>query len=410
MNPFRLSLSNRFLIIVYSFFILFRGFNSIDIIGPQWLYLSLFNGIVLFYLFFSKQLSLGFFKYKQSLAYSFFLLACVFSLLWAKYHYYTLLDLGRVFTTFIMCFNIFNLLKVSAKPFRFISYLMIVFVTVEVFYSLSGLFRVFMDNSFFIKLTKIDSEVFKGLSANPNITAASLVYKFPFILYFLFNGKFYEKVFVIILSFFYFLLLSFLASRASFLSLIVQLVLFIFLHRNNYKSLFQVALMLLLPFLASYFYVEFYNKIPNGIDQLASIRIENDSSSNRFYLWSHTIDYLISHPLGCGFGNWKIESIPYWKEMGSSYQVPYHAHNDFLEIFAETGFIGGFAYISIFLLIFYNLIVKMLKKVPLTPFVFLLFTSYSIDAFFNFPLERSVMQFLFAIMFVLTLLPRYNEK
>lgn len=406
----RLPLINKLFLVLYTFFILVRGFSSIDIIGPQWLYLSIINGLVLLYLFFTSQLNTSFFKYKQTFAYCSFLLICIISIFWSKFYNYTLLDLGRVFTTFLMCFNIFSLLKCLHKPFRFISYLMIVFLTVEVFYSLNGLLKVFMENSFFIKLTKVDSTVFKGLSANPNITAASLVFKFPFILYFLFQGKSFQKAYVIILSFFYFLLLSFLASRASFLSLLLQAFLFIFFYRKKYKSVLIVALMLLIPFLASYLYVEVYNKIPNGIDQLASIRIENDSSSNRFYLWSHTIDYLLDHPFGCGFGNWKIESIPYWKDMGSSYQVPYHAHNDFLEIFAETGFLGGFAYLFIFIFILFNLIKKLINKVPLMPFIFLLFVSYSIDAFFNFPLERTVMQFLFSIMFVLTLLPLHNEK
>ena len=39
-------------------------------------------------------------------------------------------------------------------------------------------------------------------------------------------------------------------------------------------------------------------------------------------------------------GNWKIISIKYDSENIQNYIIPYNAHNDFLEAFAETGIFG----------------------------------------------------------------------
>ena len=40
--------------------------------------------------------------------------------------------------------------------------------------------------------------------------------------------------------------------------------------------------------------------------------------------------------IASGLRNWKIESIDKGKEHISGYTVPYHAHNDFIHVFAEV--------------------------------------------------------------------------
>ena len=41
--------------------------------------------------------------------------------------------------------------------------------------------------------------------------------------------------------------------------------------------------------------------------------------------------------LGIGMGNWQLESIKADRENIQSYIIPYHVHNDFLELAAEIG-------------------------------------------------------------------------
>ena len=63
---------------------------------------------------------------------------------------------------------------------------------------------------------------------------------------------------------------------------------------------------------------------------------------------------ILENPVrGIGIGNLKLESIKTDSNNLKGYTVPYHSHNDFLQIGAETGIFGMIAFI---LLLIYPLI------------------------------------------------------
>ena len=62
---------------------------------------------------------------------------------------------------------------------------------------------------------------------------------------------------------------------------------------------------------------------------------------------------------GIGIGNWKIKSIEYSRNSIVGYTVPYHVHNDFLQITAEIGVIGGLLYLMIYLMPIYRIVIKL---------------------------------------------------
>ena len=65
-------------------------------------------------------------------------------------------------------------------------------------------------------------------------------------------------------------------------------------------------------------------------------------------------DYIKENPVfASGLGKLKIESIDKGKEHISGYTAPYHAHNDFIHVFAETGILGGLSYLLLFILVTY---------------------------------------------------------
>jgi O-antigen ligase len=144
------------------------------------------------------------------------------------------------------------------------------------------------------------------------------------------------------------------------------------------------------------------------LERASSIEVSYEGSSGRFELWSNAIDYIGLHPLlGCGIGNWKIQSLPYWKERLTGYIVPYHAHNDFLEITAELGILGGLSYLFIFISILLLLFPRCRLDINLhNPKIYLLLVLmvYTVDSFFNFPLERPLIQIYFIVLFSLTYL------
>jgi hypothetical protein len=90
--------------------------------------------------------------------------------------------------------------------------------------------------------------------------------------------------------------------------------------------------------------------------------------------------------------------------------VPYHSHNDFLEMFADLGIIGGVAFGLMFLLVpIFTIKIwgnKEFKPYQLTATIsFMAVTCYAVDAFLNFPAERTAMQTMLAISAALVFLP-----
>jgi hypothetical protein len=128
------------------------------------------------------------------------------------------------------------------------------------------------------------------------------------------------------------------------------------------------------------------------------ISLLNLDSNSRIDLWKKTILIIQKHFfIGVGPGNWRFY-VPVLDNVAT--QQP---HNDYLWVFAESGIITFFVFLSIFIYtimkIIYNLNSpdKHLSKI----FYFLLFgiIAYCTDAFFAFPKERPYLLLLSALMF-----------
>ena len=140
-------------------------------------------------------------------------------------------------------------------------------------------------------------------------------------------------------------------------------------------------------------------------DTIGTISFNEESSNGRFNYWHDAWEYIKENPFfSSGLGNWKIESIEKGKAHISGYTVPYHAHNDFVHVFAETGIPGGLAYFSIFSLILYYIYQinrrEYLLEGSLSFKYFILalpIIVYGIDAILNFPVARPLMQSSLAI-------------
>ena len=117
--------------------------------------------------------------------------------------------------------------------------------------------------------------------------------------------------------------------------------------------------------------------------------------------------------IGCGIGNWKVESAFYWGSIGSDYLVPYHAHNDFLEFSSEIGIIGGLTYLFLFVFVLYNFFNLFFVSKDLKFFIlFFSFFALLIDSSLNFPFERPIIQVMFVLLISLSIYFNHihNEK
>ena len=217
-----------------------------------------------------------------------------------------------------------------------------------------------------------------------------------------------------------FIITSVFATRSAILALlIISILIFLITYYFNrhIKSEFKLKNLIkiiFLPLLVGFILNNLQTivfKTGNIQSRLATFSNISDDYSldSRLKYYSGAIKSFAEKPfLGKGIGSWEYESIKYAKEDMTDYIVPYHAHNDYLEILAETGLPGFIIFFGIIIMPLIFLIRSFFDdKIDNDSKLFSIFliTSiivYLIDSMFNFPFDRAVQQihlsFLLAIV------------
>jgi len=380
-------------------------FDSIDIIGPQWLYLSFLNiPLLIFNYKLVNRFILDIFSFKPLIYYLLFVIFCFLSLFYSNNILISIIDLSRITITFLSVINLIVLFSNTTFNFNLFSLLISITLLFEILYSFYPLFDFLIANSFSsVDFTSVPTAL-KGVAGNKNVLAADIAFKIPFVLYLIFNTKNFLKYLYSILLSFAFLNILLLSSRAAFIStfLVSAVFLFYFIINRKFWNL-HFFISLIFPFIFI-FSVNYFLSTTNSAtiqSRVTSISSADESASHRIVLYENAIDYISKNPfIGCGIGNWKVESLPYWKTKLSGYTIPYHAHNDFLELTTEIGVFGGFFYILIFLALFYYSIVFIRRNNISGYLLFSISVVYFIDASLNFPLERALSQVNFMVMLI----------
>ncbi len=409
-----------FLILVFYMAVHFiPSLEAIDVMGPQWLYLSVLDLLVTGYILARKDLyfpkiRLIFNHLFSKLLLALFILAGL-SIFFAINQVEAWVCYARFIVTVIAFFNLSILFDGNQQLFKAIAQVLSVVLFIE---------SVQYFNKFFNQIaeTPIGTLVnnLNGNTGNKNIFAASLAIKVPFVLYALYYSKLAERIFHLLALTLGIATLFMASARASYVSLILVTIVYIVFcsfqytrNKQTEKLLYRIGY-ILLPILAAYFISQVTytqattiqdnnaGRYGNVVGNLSSIALTNDASSYRFKLWEHAADYILKKPImGCGYGNWKLASIPYEKEYINDLNVPAHAHNDFLEHAAELGLPGGLLYLSLYVCLFVFTLQTLrsaaseeLKLISLFSFFALL--VYAVDAGLNFPIERAIMQVFFA--------------
>lgn len=412
-------MKNIIILLLYFFIGFVPYFGTVDTIGSQWLYLSVINISILFYFIFYTDFIIhikSLFTFTPFIVYLIFILFSFLSFFFTKNLSLSLVDFSRLLTTtltvliisFLFIYNnAFNIYKLSL--------IISLVLLCEVVYSYFPLFRFLSSNSFFdIDYNSIPNSL-KGVTGNKNVNASNIAFKIPFLIYLIYKTKSKLKIFPYLILIFSLITLFLLSARASFLSLFFVLLfsLFSLVKSFNRSILTDSILILFFAGLSSFLVTSTSSNSINVSNRLSTINKTDESASLRLTLWDNAIDYISSNPfIGSGIGTWKTESLPYWKDKLTGYKIPYHAHNDFLEIAAEIGLFGGFAYLFFFIFIFF-IGIKGLNKKNNFHYILLLslLSVYFIDAFFNFPLERTISQINFAILFSIAIfLSKYEQK
>ena len=402
-------------------------FGGADVMGAQWLYTSTLDLIVLVYIFINrtiyKEAIAAIFNYKFTLLFSFLVLWAIGSYFYAINPTETLVTLARLISTYLIFIQVSILFynKDLKYIFNIVSFAIAFLLLWDSFYILKGFSRN-------IETMDLDANIvsLSGNHGNKNVMAASLLIKFPFVLWLIINHKSFIKILNIGVLFFGVVALFIMNTRSTYVGLGIIFLIYaistsIFVGiTNKSKAAIQVAYFLG-PIIVGFFVANLL--LANAVElqgyqggygtvtkRAGDITIQSEQGS-RIHLWKGAIDYATKHPLvGAGYGNWKLASIPYEKEFTNDLFVPYHCHNDFIEMFADLGIIGGIVFGLMFLLVPIVTIIiwrkKEFKPYQLTATIsFMAVTCYAVDAFLNFPAERTAMQTMLAVSTALFFLP-----
>jgi O-antigen ligase/tetratricopeptide (TPR) repeat protein len=405
------------LIMLYGLVEWIPNFDGADVMGAQWLYLSgvhLLAGLYL--LSFGRNLIKGELGAIGGNVITWLLMSFValagLSMLWAINQVESMVTYARLITTVLIFFQVGILLAgrwYLLKPLSYFFAFTLLLQSVDVI------------DQFFTGINEgqaFDAVVgnLKINSGNKNILAATLAIKFGLSILALLESPRLVKWLISIVLTLAVVALAMVNARASYISIAAQSFLLIvfsvlaMVRDKDWKLGLSRIAFVVIPVILGYFLstailesaIEEQER-PTGYSTIAeraqTITFETSGRNN---LWLSAIDYIKKHPFkGAGYGNWKLASIPYEKEHINELFVAYHSHNDFLEMTAETGWVGGLLYISIFALASFWLLRVLLDRNATRLFGSAIFltmalASYFTDAMFNFPVERPGMQFFLA--------------
>jgi len=408
---------------IYIFLISIVGFlhyeGVVDVVGFQWLYLSVVNLFFLFYYLVknSNELSNSFkssFKGNyQLILYLIFFIFSIVSIFYSLNQSVAIIAVSKIGIILCSLFLLSQTKLDEQKFLLFISSLFSVFLLIEISSSLYPYFEI-------IKVTEYKFSMaqtyLKGFAGNKNITSASIAFKIPFA-YLLFNKSknlIIKITLLLLIAFGYFNLIV-LSSRAILVSYTIVLLfltstlLIVYSNKSRFIDIIKQVSVFIFPIIIAIIFFKANNTDQNlnVTSRVSSINASDVSATTRLRYYNKGLEYFIENPLvGAGIGNFQLISIKLDFDNIESYIVPYVAHNDFVEVFTELGLFGGLAYLLFVLSIAIYLIrlfFKLNDEVERVQIIFLSmpFIIYFIDANLNFPQYRPIMQIAFLIYSVL---------
>ena len=404
------------------------AYGYVTVITPNWMAFdsnatkfytfAILNLVVVALVFFIKefrertQVLFGFFTNKMGIAYSLIMVMALLSFSKAINTEEAILHFFKIFTAFSAAWMVSALVIYYKEGIVVLALAMTILLCYDFLVAMDGIKGV-------IKGTATDLAI-KGSYSNKNILASAIFIKIPFAVWlFYFRRENYLRLIGAVGLTLGTLAVFFMSTRTFYLATILTVVIFVIYgaidffilkrRETGVKVLIHVGLVVIafgiFSFVQNYLYPQEVRQSTSFGARLAEVaNQENQSNNLRKTAWVITATDMIPNDplLGVGIGNWKVRFLQYENSYSPHYIYMYKNHNDFLELTAEVGILGGLAFVAIFLLAAFYFIKSTYKNkdseqeqwffLPL----FGLF-AYSFDAFFNFPQDRPEIQALFGI-------------
>ena len=304
-------------------------------------------------------------------------------------------------SVFILIFTLYTLNKIGEE--KFFKIISISVVIVSTLFSFIGLLQVMS-----IELIPLPQIIIPGSTiGHRGFAAEYLLTAIPFLLIL---KNYIKKDYTPLLLFAGVVNLSFLfytRSRSALgLSILILIVLSVHIilkkdHKNKIKTLATIFAVYLIAFLLSLIPSVKGERTDFGSNVTSVIDVENKSNIMRINFWSASLQMIEENPItGVGLQKWSGIYPKYFGDKFVDSQIYFvhsiHSHNDFLELFAENGFAAPLVYLTIILVIMYNLNKK--GKSNENHFFILLSTLATIGfSLIAFPMSKFSSYFLLAI-------------
>ena len=401
--------------ILFPLLIIIPNWSVIDIKGMLWLYISILNTpFICYILLFKHKQNFKFLKDRAFISFLIFFISCLLSIFVAMNKAESLMRITDFYcilsTLFVMYYFINN---GFIKPLTLMKIVLFSF-GIDLLGSYFQLYQVYQFNEIF--KTEHGGDI-KSFYPNKNITSFIYITKIIIIsLIPIYSKNKIMKTLTGIISLLAFYIIFLMSTRAMLIMIPVILILLTLIlvlkkifFKHSLSLGFKEFRYFLVPLFVAFLIFNLTTSDESDImvdDRVVSVLSNGDESvNNRLRFYSHAFTQIKLTPiLGIGVGNWKIKSIEYDKDNMFSYVVPYSVHNDFLEVFAETGLIG----IIPFILFFYFLFINILKgskdyfrnsKHLSSIYLLIGFIMILADFNLNFPLDRpsSIMTYMLFI-------------
>ena len=404
------------------------AYGYVTVITPNWMAFdsnatkfytfAILNLVVVALVFFIKefrertQVLFGFFTNKIGIAYSLIMVMALLSFSKAINTEEAILHFFKIFTAFSAAWMVSALVIYYKEGIVVLALAMTILLCYDFLVAMDGIKGV-------IKGTATDLAI-KGSYSNKNILASAIFIKIPFAVWlFYFRRENYLRLIGAVGLTLGTLAVFFMSTRTFYLATILTVVIFVIYgaidffilkrRETGVKVLIHVGLVVIafgiFSFVQNYLYPQEVRQSTSFGARLAEVaNQENQSNNLRKTAWVITATDMIPNDplLGVGIGNWKVRFLQYENSYSPHYIYMYKNHNDFLELTAEVGILGGLAFVAIFLLeafYFFKGTYKNKNSEQEQWFFLPLFGlfAYSFDAFFNFPQDRPEIQALFGI-------------
>ncbi|HPS51706.1 MAG TPA: O-antigen ligase family protein [Bacteroidales bacterium] len=351
------------------------AFGAVDSNGPKFLALAVLNLLTFTWLAWNQRshrqhrTGKSFFRTGIGIIYTLFLAVILLSFFNAVNLPAAVICFTRSLSVFLAVYLFFTILQINRNgiiPVVIILTLLELVDAVTVFYGIGRFIGGSVESVYDIQ---------SGYT-NKNILAAAIFLKMAAPVWLIYFSRGWKRVLGTVAVFCGMLAIFFLSSRSFYLAMALLAVLLALYALVRYKRGGERAPLwhflrytgLLLSALAIYTVIQrygypkekdTYNYNQTVVARVTEIKTEvaktNQPAGIRLSSWQRTLNLIRQSPVtGIGAGNWKVAVLQYENQERADFKYLLYNHNDFAEITAETGFLGGALFVLLFALVFYR--------------------------------------------------------